>query len=441
MEDILIKTDSHYKVNRSRIRKLIELYLEERKVRARVEVSLSVIGDRQMKNLNRKFRNLDQTTDVLSFPLIATEKKSVFIDPPDNILRLGYIVVLYRKYRPQKLADLDIEEVRQKLEKTLSSPYLPHAYLFAGPKGTGKTSAARIVAKILNCEKIKGKTTQVEPCNRCDSCLSITGGRHFDVLEIDAASNRGIEEIRDLREKIKLVPVSGKFKVYIIDEVHMLTTEAFNALLKTLEEPPKHAVFVLATTEAERMPETIKSRCVTFSFRKAAVNEITNSLKRVTAGEGVKIDADIINEIAVMAEGSFRDATKMLEQVLSEKIDSREKLRIALGRDSVSAGSFLKLLKDKQIKVILQTIVTMAGQGIDLRFFVTDILNLLHSMLLDRYGLEQAGLSANLKGLYTSREISELIGVFSQVFQELKFASRPELPLETALVAWCEKGG
>jgi len=350
-------------------------------------------------------------------------------------------MVLYRKYRPQKLADLDIEEVRQKLEKTLSSPYLPHAYLFAGPKGTGKTSAARIVAKILNCEKIKGETTQVEPCNRCDSCLSITGGRHFDVLEIDAASNRGIEEIRDLREKIKLVPVSGKFKVYIIDEVHMLTTEAFNALLKTLEEPPKHAVFVLATTEAERMPETIKSRCVTFSFRKAAVNEITNSLKRVTAGEGVKIDADIINEIAVMAEGSFRDATKMLEQVLSEKIDSREKLRAALGRDSVSAGSFLKLLKDKQIKVILQTIVTMAGQGIDLRFFVTDILNLLHSMLLDRYGLEQAGLSANLKGLYTSREISELIGVFSQVFQELKFASRPELPLETALVAWCEKGG
>ena len=350
-------------------------------------------------------------------------------------------MVLYRKYRPQKLADLDIEEVRQKLEKTLSSPYLPHAYLFAGPKGTGKTSAARIVAKILNCEKIKGKTTQVEPCNRCDSCLSITGGRHFDVLEIDAASNRGIEEIRDLREKIKLVPVSGKFKVYIIDEVHMLTTEAFNALLKTLEEPPKHAVFVLATTEAERMPETIKSRCVTFSFRKAAANEIANSLKRVTAGEGVKIDADIINEIAVMAEGSFRDATKMLEQVLSEKIDSREKLRAALGRDSVSAGSFLKLLKDKQIKVILQTIVTMAGQGIDLRFFVTDILNLLHSMLLDRYGLEQAGLSANLKGLYTSREISELIGVFSQVFQELKFASRPELPLETALVAWCEKGG
>src|SRR3989339_2148575 len=178
-------------------------------------------------------------------------------------------MVLYRKYRPQKLADLDIEEVRQKLEKTLSSPYLPHAYLFAGPKGTGKTSAARIVAKILNCEKIKGKTTQVEPCNRCDSCLSITGGRHFDVLEIDAASNRGIEEIRDLREKIKLVPVSGKFKVYIIDEAHMLTPDAFNAFLKTLEEPPAHAIFILCTTNPTKLPLTIISRLQRFNFSRA----------------------------------------------------------------------------------------------------------------------------------------------------------------------------
>src|SRR3972149_7271642 len=302
---------------------------------------------------------------------------------------------LYRKYRPQTFGEIIGQpHVSEPLLKQLTTGKISHAYLFSGPRGTGKTSTARIFAKSVNCQKYPDMTFG-EPCNKCDNCKAITQGAYLDVLEIDAASNRGIDEIRDLREKISLAPTTGRFKVYIIDEVHMLTTEAFTALLKTLEEPPKHAVFVLATTEADRMPETIKSRCVTFSFRKAAANEIANSLKRVTAGEGVKIDADIINEVAVMAEGSFRDATKMLEQVLSEKIDSREKLRAALGRDSVSAGSFLKLLKDKNIKDILLTIVTMAGQGIDLRFFVTDILNLLHSILLNTHGLPQEGLSSN----------------------------------------------
>ncbi|KKS97603.1 MAG: polymerase III subunit gamma and tau, DNA polymerase III subunit gamma/tau protein [Candidatus Gottesmanbacteria bacterium GW2011_GWA2_43_14] len=348
-------------------------------------------------------------------------------------------MVLYRKYRPQKIADLDIKEVREKLEKTLASNYRPHAYLFAGPKGTGKTSAARIIAKILNCEKLDGKSKEYEPCNNCDSCQAITDGRHFDILEIDAASNRGIEEIRDLREKIKLAPVSGKFKTYIIDEVHMLTTEAFNALLKTLEEPPLHAVFVLATTEPDRMPGTIKSRCVTFPFRKATREEVVHSLNRVIRGEGVKLDTKIINEIAEVADGSFRDATKILEQVLSEKIDSIEKLHMSLGRLVVSPEVFLWKLKEKKVRELLQMIVEMGSQGADFRFFVTSLLNLLHALLLAANGLPQTDVSEKMKGAYTSKEISELIRHFSDVYQELRFISRPELPLETAVVAWCEK--
>ena len=160
-------------------------------------------------------------------------------------------MVLYRKYRPQKIAEIDNPEVREKLEKILSSGKPPHAFLFSGPKGTGKTSSARIIAKSLNCEKNNGKG---EPCNRCSTCLSITNGTNLDILEIDAASNRGIDEIRDLRDKIRLAPAGARKKIYIIDEVHMLTTEAFNALLKTLEEPPEHALFVLCTTNAEKLP-------------------------------------------------------------------------------------------------------------------------------------------------------------------------------------------
>jgi len=232
-------------------------------------------------------------------------------------------MVLYRKYRPQKIAELDIENVREKFVHILSSGRIPHAFLFSGPKGTGKTSAARIVAKVINCElRIKNQessTKNIEPCNKCESCVSITEGRNLDVLEIDAASNRGIDEIRELKEKIKLSPVSARFKVYIIDEVHMLTTEAFNALLKTLEEPPAHAIFILATTEMEKLLPTIVSRCARVDFAKATNEEIAHSLERVIKGEKLKIaDADkFVSLIAGSSEGSFRDALGELQKVIN----------------------------------------------------------------------------------------------------------------------------
>ncbi|MBI1869345.1 AAA family ATPase, partial [Candidatus Gottesmanbacteria bacterium] len=167
-------------------------------------------------------------------------------------------MVFYLKYRPQKISELDSQQVRERLTSIISSGQIPHALLLAGPKGTGKTSVARIIAKIINClqhptSHLSLPTSNVEPCNNCPSCISITSGSNLDVLEIDAASNRGIEEIRDLREKIHLSPSSSRYKVYIIDEVHMLTTEAFNALLKTLEEPPAHAIFILATTDPHKV--------------------------------------------------------------------------------------------------------------------------------------------------------------------------------------------
>src|SRR3989344_3395814 len=185
----------------------------------------------------------------------------------------------YRIYRPQVFEEIDNIRVREKMLSLLSKPVseLPHAFLFSGSKGTGKTTAARLIAKLFNCEKLS-KTKG--PCGECTSCVSIAEGHNIDVLEIDAASNRGIDDVRALRDAIALTPMSGKIKVYVIDEVHMLTTEAFNALLKTLEEPPAHAVFILATTDPQKVPATIQSRCVPISFAKATTEELEAALKR-----------------------------------------------------------------------------------------------------------------------------------------------------------------
>ena len=213
-------------------------------------------------------------------------------------------MVFYLKYRPQKIEDLDSLEVKERLSKVLSSKSLPHAFLFTGPKGLGKTSTARIVAKSINCEK---KGTGSEPCNKCESCKSITDGTNLDVIEIDGASNRGIDEIRDLREKIRLTPASSPKKIYIIDEVHMLTTEAFNALLKTLEEPPAHVVFILCTTEPQKVPPTIISRCFHVIFKRASETELMSSFNRIVKGEGLNIDKEALLDM----QGFLMEASGM----------------------------------------------------------------------------------------------------------------------------------
>ncbi|TSC53914.1 MAG: DNA polymerase III subunit gamma/tau [Microgenomates group bacterium LiPW_16] len=348
------------------------------------------------------------------------------------------MTVLYRKYRPGKIAEIDSQAVREKLEIILSSGAAPHAFLFAGPKGSGKTSAARIIAKSINCEKNNGRG---EPCNKCPTCLSITNGINLDVLEIDAASNRGIDEIRDLREKIKLAPASARKKVYVIDEAHMLTTEAFNALLKTLEEPPPHALFVLCTTVPEKLPETIISRCTRLDFKRANTDDLIRSLKRAKKGEKREIEEEALLGIASRSEGSYRDAHKLLELVLltypRAKINV-EMVKKVLGEKEVSEDVFEWIIA-RDAKIGLKMVNTMVEKGVDFKFLTQMILDTLHNHLLANYGIIKENFDYNKKFTsLTLADLQKLISLISQASRELRTSPIPQLPLELAIVEWCE---
>ncbi len=240
--------------------------------------------------------------------------------------------VIARKWRPQRFDDvIGQRHITETLKNELQQGRIAHAFLFAGIRGIGKTSTARILAKALNCESAAGPTP--DPCNQCASCLAIKQGTATDVMEIDGASNRKIEHIRELRENIKFAPAKLRYKVYIIDEVHMLTREAFNALLKTLEEPPSHAIFILATTDAHKVPITITSRCQRFTFRGVGTTELAQALQKITTTESIAIDEQSLLYIARRSEGSIRDAQSILEQVISYcgKEVTQEKVSELLG--------------------------------------------------------------------------------------------------------------
>lgn len=341
----------------------------------------------------------------------------------------------YLKYRPQKLSELDSTLAREELEKIFKSGKPPHALLFSGPKGIGKTSAARIVAKAVNCEKLS--EGQYEPCNECAACLSITNGTNVDVLEIDAASNRGIDDIKELREKIKLSPSSLKYKVYIIDEVHMLTTEAFNALLKTLEEPPKHAIFVLCTTDPEKLPKTITSRCLIINFKKATQKEIVERLKKICAVEKLEFEEGALIEIAKLSDGSFRDANKLLEQVsFSGKISEEEVRKISGILREFNLEDLLLLLQKGETKEALVWVNKATSEGVNLKILLEKLLDKLRNLLLLGFGLEEAEGKGNLN--FSREEILFLITLFTKAYSELRFAVIPQLPLEMAVIEWGE---
>lgn len=344
----------------------------------------------------------------------------------------------YLKYRPQLIGELDLLSVRERLSNILNSPNLQHAFLFTGPRGAGKTSAARIIAKFVNC---KNKSDNGEPCDKCSSCLAIKDGRHLDVFEIDAASNRGIDQIRDLRDKIGLSPTSGDYKIFIIDEVHMLTTEAFNALLKTLEEPPKHAVFILATTEAQKLPETIKSRCIEVPFPKANTDEIIRSLKRVTTGEKLKVTDEVLKSIVEVADGSFRDATKILEEASSKDTTiTQELLAKITGTGRGEVGKFITLLGTKDASKLIEYISTAVERGVDPHWLTKATLNALHSQFLASHGIgkiQDLGKLSSARFKIQDSQLVKFMRLLELASRDEKFATIPQMPLELAIIDWC----
>ena len=357
-------------------------------------------------------------------------------------------MVFYLKYRPQKIQELDSEAVRERLLKILSSNSVPHAFLFTGPKGLGKTSAARIVAKSINCTKRNpsagsGQEKSAEPCGKCSSCVAITNGTNLDVLEIDAASNRGIDEIRDLREKIRLAPASSLKKVYIIDEVHMLTPEAFNALLKTLEEPPEHALFVLCTTEPQKLPETIISRCLHIAFKPPTDEEMKRSLRRVAKGEGLQIDDEGFAQISKLSSGSFRDGAKILEEIainFGKRKVSKKQIEEFFNVETIKDGvrSLIASLSEKDVKKSLQIVENLKKHRVDLRLFLEDFLSFVHSLVLTSYGV--GDVDENLEFLKKMKieasDLKKIIETFSNSYAQIKSSPAPQIPIEIAILEY-----
>lgn len=350
------------------------------------------------------------------------------------------VTTFYLKHRPQNFEDLDCTEAREELQKIFKNKNFPHAFLFSGPRGIGKTSAARIIAKAVNCQEKK----DFEPCNQCPVCSSITAGSNVDVIEIDAASNRGIDDIKELREKIRLAPAGAKYKIYIIDEVHMLTPEAFNALLKTLEEPPAHALFILCTTDPQKLPQTVISRCQQIKFKKATRTEIVSRLEKVCQKEKLKYEEVALAEIAKLSDGSFRDGVKILEQVaLSGKVTAEEVAKTAGVLKEHNPEEFLELLAKKETKKALIWINQVVEGGGNLRLLLEGLLDRLRIILLDNFGVEKE--SSETKGLASDlslEEIRSLIELFSRAYFEQKGAVIPQLPIEMAIIEWSAyKGG
>ena len=353
---------------------------------------------------------------------------------------------LYRKYRPQNFSEvIGQRHIVRTLSNALKRNRVGHAYLFTGPRGTGKTTIARLFAKAVNCISLSG----AESCRKCDLCKNIEQGRSLDIIEIDAASNTGVDNIRELRETVKLPPTQAKYKVYIIDEVHMLSTGAFNALLKTLEEPPAHVIFILATTEIHKVPETIISRCQRFDFARLPIQNIIEKLSLIAQSEKIKIEKDALEMIAIAAEGGMRDAESLLAQVISledKNITGKEVEEILGATDRQSAHDLAEMIISGDSTAAIAKINGLLNDGYDLQVFNKSLINYLRQLMLLKISpelksyfsyeitgeqmakmLEQAGKAELAK-------IISAINLFLEAQNKISGFLLPQLPLEIAII-------
>ena len=352
--------------------------------------------------------------------------------------------VIARKYRPQKFADVvGQEHITKTLQNAITSGRIHHAYLFAGARGIGKTTVARILAKSLNCEK----GSNAEPCGTCAACKEITNGSSLDVQEIDGASNTGVDDVREIRERAKYMPAGSRYKIYIIDEVHMLSTAAFNALLKTLEEPPPHVVFMFATTESHKIPATILSRCQRYDFRRIPAVRITESLTRIAKNEEVVIDEESLLLIAHEATGSLRDAQSLLDQAIAfagKKVGSND-IKSMLGfLDRKLTFDLLEAVLDKDAKRALANLNEIFDMGVDLVRFTMDFLGgLRHLLVIKECGLEknlldmpndEAEALNRLAEKSTIEELQQMFQIWYAASDGIARSSFPKMLLEVMLM-------
>ncbi len=354
--------------------------------------------------------------------------------------------VLYRKYRPQKFSEMiGQEHIIKTIINEISSENIAHAFLFTGPRGSGKTTTGRLLAKALNCQN--RKEGKFEPCGKCESCQEIVNQNAIDLIEIDAASNRGIDDIRELKEGIGFSPVKSKYKVFILDEAHQLSKDANNALLKTLEEPPEHAIFILATTESRKMLPTIVSRCQRFDFRRLSAEEIENYLKTILKKEGVDFEEEAVSAIAEAADGGLRDALSMLDQVLSftEKNIKKEKVFEILGlaEEKISLD-IIENIANKKVKEAIEILNQSVFKGSSPEEAARSITKQLRDIMLYKvsgkfYGnylknspKEEGRVKKIIKTL--GEKIPQITERFEKAEKEIPFASIPQLPVEIAIV-------
>jgi len=363
-------------------------------------------------------------------------------------------LVLYRKYRPQTFSEvIGQEHVVKTLTNAIKAGMISHAYLFSGPKGSGKTTVARLLAKAINCEN---PDTGFEPCNKCVSCLEISKGNAVDLIEIDAASHRGIDEIRELRDGIRFSPVRSKYKVFIIDESHQLTKDAANALLKTLEEPPSHAVFILATTEVHKMIPTIVSRCQRFDFKRLQLPEIVKKLEFIAKKEGINFEKSALTLIALNSRGSFRDAESLMDKCISfsgkKKVITTEDVKDLLGIVEIEQISkIVDFVLKKDAKKAIVFLNEVIEEGVDIQEFAKSLIFYLRQALLlkinpDAKNSVSSGFTEEeykrikeQSEKFKIEEIQETLDLFVEAENKMKYSSIPQLPLELAIIEATEE--